>query len=390
MPGVGGDNEALTADGNDTSGANGGAAEIGVGGDSADRSASGNGTNSMTPGEGAGNGAGGRADNMTPRKGAKAARKVGLIVIAVILVYVLINALAMPMFFGEFRRRATYVCPIPDLWSGFIPQGVTRAAGDDLCMICGYRTDDGPSCIYRLGLDGNTTMIMLAYEDGEIYSGHAGGMSAFGEYVYISNASKIFVLDANEVAAAQDGDTVRFIGRFEVPCRASFCSCDGGLLYVGEYHADGYITDESHKVGNAESIYQAMVFGYKVDAEAPLGIANTEIPAVAYSVPDFVQGFAVSSSGLAALSCSSGLKDSKLRFYDASTEADASFFIGDAEIPLYILDRHRQKGVLTMPHMSEDLEYINEKFYLPFEAGALKFGGGLIPTSVSSVVAIKP
>ena len=49
-----------------------------------------------------------------PRRGL---RRAGLIVIAIILVYALGSALAMPLFFGEFGRHVTYVAPIPALWS---------------------------------------------------------------------------------------------------------------------------------------------------------------------------------------------------------------------------------------------------------------------------------
>ena len=343
-----------------------------------------------------------------PRRGL---RRAGLIVIAIIFVYALSSALAMPLFFGEFGRHVTYVAPIPALWSGFIPQGVTRTSGDDLCMICGYRTDGGPSCIFRIGLDASFTEIRLEREDGSAYSGHAGGMTAFGKYVYISNASKIFVLDAAEVSAAQDGDTLRFIGSFDVPCRASFCSSDGAYLYVGEYHADGYETAEDHRVETADSEYQAMVFGYRLDSEGEFGIADISAPELAYAVPDIVQGFAIADDGTAALSCSAGLKDSHLLLFNTSGEPDGSFALAaqpaaadssngqalspDAavsgaptEIPLYILDSRRACGSLKMPHMSEDLEFTNGAFRTLFEAGALKFGAGFIPTSVKHVVSL--
>ena len=277
---------------------------------------------------------------------------------------------------------------------------MTRTSGDDLCMICGYMTDGSPSRIYRIGLDASFTEIRLEREDGSVYSGHAGGMTAFGKYVYISNASKIFVLDAAAVASAQDGDTLRFIGSFEVPCRASFCSSDGAYLYVGEYHADGYETAEDHRVETADGEYQAMVFGYRLDSEGEFGIADTSAPEVAYAVPDIVQGFAVADDGTAALSCSAGLNDSHLLLFDTGGEPDGSFALAASAapdagtsgapsgIPLYILDSRRACGSLKMPHMSEDLEFTNGAFRTLFEAGALKFGAGFIPTSVKHVVSL--
>lgn len=39
-----------------------------------------------------------------------------------------------------------------------------------------------------------------------------------------------------------------------------------------------------------------------------------------------------------------------------------------------------------MPHMSEDLDYHNGKVCIAFEAGAHKYGGGLIPFSLKHIM----
>ncbi len=83
---------------------------------------------------------------------------------------------------------------------------------------------------------------------------------------------------------------------------------------------------------------------------------DTKTPSVAFSGCDKVQGFAVIGGETAALSCSWGLSPSELRTYDVSGDADATFAVGEQDVPLYILDKHREKAVVGMPRMSEDID----------------------------------
>lgn len=320
--------------------------------------------------------------------GRKVLAGIGIGLAAVIVLYTAFCLIAPPLVYAAFYGRAESVHTIPNLWGGFIPQGVTRlASGSDL--VCGYMQQDAPSRIYRFDADGAVTEILLRRENGDEYGGHAGGVTAAGDYVYISNASKIFVLDAAAVQGASDGDTLTFLGHFEVPCRSSFCSSDGTMLYVGEYHADGYETEESHRVETADGqVYQAIVFAYPLDAQGEWGVADPKTPAAAYAVCDKAQGFAIAPSGRAYVSCSWGLSDSELLCYDVLSPAERTLLVEDGEIPLTVLDGTRLIETLRLPHMSEDLEAAGDRLLIGFEAGARKYGAGLLPFSVRSVMAL--
>ena len=310
----------------------------------------------------------------------------GIVLAALVLVYTAVCLFAGPLVYPDFYGKAERGAKIPDLWNDFVPQGVTAFEGSDETLVCGYMPGGQNSRIYRIAPDGRVTKILLENEDGTPYTGHAGGFTAAGKYIYISNAQKIFVLDAAAVTEAADGDTVRFAGRFSVPCRASFCSSDGRMLYVGEYHADGYETDESHIRTTADGTFEAMVFAYGLSEDGPFGIGDTESPEKAYAVCDEVQGFAVLPDGTAVLSCSAGLNASMLRMYRTDGEADSSFSVDSGEVPVVYLDASRETRTVKAPHMSEDLEYRNGKLHIGFEAGAKKYGGGLLPFSVTNVM----
>ena len=300
----------------------------------------------------------------------------------ILLVYGCLHLLGVRTFYPSFTEKAEKACAIPGLSEEFIPQGVTSFEGKNDIYVCGYMQKSGNSRIYRIAKNGSSLKVILQREDGSDYKGHAGGITAAGNYVYISNASKIFVIEKKTLLAANDGDTVKFAGYFPVTCRSSFCSSDGKYLYVGEYHAKGYETEDSHIVATSDGgTHAAFVYAYALSDEGEFGIADTSKPDFIYSVCDAVQGFAILPDGRAALSCSSGFSDSKLREYDVKGDAD-----GTAEgLPLYILDSKRHISDLRMPHMSEDLEFRGGKLLVGFEAGAKKFGMGLIPFTLDSV-----
>ncbi|MBS7262507.1 MAG: hypothetical protein KIG36_02745 [Eubacteriales bacterium] len=314
---------------------------------------------------------------------------IAIIIVGLIAIYAVVCLLGGPMFYPDFYRRSVVLRAIPDLSGGFIPQGVTASDGSDEVYICGYLGGDQNSRIYRLTSDGSSVRILLRKEDGSAYTGHAGGLTMAGKYIYVSNASKIFVLDAAAIRNAADGDAVAFIGHFDVPCRSSFCSSDGEMLYVGEYHAVGYETEDSHRVETRDGLYQAMVFAYRLSSDAELGVKDTARPEKAYAVCDKAQGFAVLPDGTAVVSCSFGLAASSLRRYRVDGQADAGFAYQGETIPLYVLDSLRATESFSMPHMSEDVEYRNGKLMIAFEGAAKKYGAGLLPFSIGSVMEMK-
>ena len=262
---------------------------------------------------------------------------------------------------------------LPGLDEGFVPQGVTYLEEEDAYLLCGYMDDDTASRLYVLR-DGAYTGLSLRYPGGSAYTGHAGGITAAGEYVYVSNNKRLYVLEKRSVLAAGDGDAVRFIGEIGVPCRASFCSSDGERVYVGEYHKDeNYPTDPSHELTAPDgSVFKALVFGYTVSPDAPLGLLS-ETPAVAFSMYDEIQGFALTPDGTAVLSCSDSSTSSGLHFFSCADEEDGFFSLNGAQIPLYYLTDARAVDKIKIPRMSEDIEYRGGDIIILFESGARKF-----------------
>lgn len=279
------------------------------------------------------------------------------------------NLFRFPDYFGA----RTAVAELPDLDKGFVPQGITYLPEEEVYLLCGYMDDETASRIYVLK-DGAFTVLSLRHTDGSAYNGHAGGITSAGDYVYISNNKRLYVLEKQSVLSANSGEAVSFLGSVSVPCRASFCSSDGERVYVGEYHKEeNYPTDPSHKLTAPDgSVFQALVFGYTVSPEAPFGL-KSDTPAVAYSMYDEIQGFALLPDGTAALSCSDSSTSSGLHLYNCADEADGWFSLNGAEIPLYYLTDARAVEKIKLPRMSEDIEYRGGDIIIIFESGARKF-----------------
>ena len=279
----------------------------------------------------------------------------------------------LPLNFPDYFAARTEVAALPDLEEGFVPQGITCLTEEGVYLLCGYMDDETASRLYVLK-DGVYTRLSLLHTDGSAYNGHAGGITAAGDYVYISNNKRLYVLDKQSVLGAEDGDALAFLGNVAVPCRASFCSSDGERVYVGEYHKEeNYPTDPSHTLTAPDgSVFRALVFGYTVSPEAPFGILS-ETPAAAYSMYDEIQGFAMLPDGIAALSCSDSSSSSGLHFFDCAGEADGEFRLNGAGIPLWYLTEARAVEKIKIPRMSEDIEYRDGGILIIFEAGARKF-----------------
>lgn len=325
---------------------------------------------------------------MKEKHGRRRLKKAAAVLLAILLLYLCACLCWGPLryrtFFGAAERIGTY----QGLAEGFVPQGMTQDAESGAYLVCGYMDRDEPSRIYVFAPGGDVTCIHLQNTDGSPYEGHAGGMTAAGDYVYISNAHKLFTLRKADVLAAKDGDTLAFRAAVDVPCNASFCSSDDGYVYVGEYHAKGYETDASHALTYDGESFAAFVFAYPVSAAGALAVDAA--PTHAFVIPDAVQGFAL-HNGRAFLSRSAGFHPSSLEAYAAEGDPDGSW--SDAagrELPYYVLGKARLVGAVSAPHMSEDLEMRGGRLLVGYEAGARKAGLGLLPASLRWFAALEP
>lgn len=313
--------------------------------------------------------------------------RAALIILVAVIIYLLICS-STSVFYRNFMSKAKKIARIPGLSDGFIPQGICYCDALDAYLCCGYMAS-GPSRLYVIPADGGDVReLLLRRENGEDYTGHAGGVSSSGDHIWISNQKKAFHLTTAAIAEAEDGDYVAFDGYFGVSVNASFTFSDEEYFWIGEYHlGDKYKTrDENHRTAPDGSEHGAIIYGYKRDDAAVYGV-DPESPSIALSVCDIVQGFCVTADGKYVLSTSGGMSNSHLYIYDCKdTTPTDSITFGGCAIPLYYLDSTTLCDSITLPRMSEDLDYHNGRVLIAFESGAGKYGGWIIPFATKHIM----
>lgn len=325
------------------------------------------------------------ASEKKKKRGATVLAVISCVLASLILIYCVVD-LSAPLFFAEFYKDAKKSVKIPGLNEAFVPQGFAYSEALGSYLVCGYMSNSEQSRIYVVDDDGEYKEIRLKKENGDNYTGHAGGISCNGSDVYISNNKKIFYLSAETLKNAKDLESVAFEGSFDVPCRSSFTFCDEEMLWVGEFYTDGYNTDVTHKLGTADGEHNAFIFGYKLDENGDFGVGNTEMPDVVYSVCDKVQGMCMTQGGKVVLSTSYGLANSELKIYDVSNATKLQYKYKDNILPLYVLDSTCMEKTVVMPLGSEDIDIHNGKVIIGFEFAAKKFGGGLLPFAIENIM----
>ena len=278
--------------------------------------------------------------------------------------------------YKESMKLREYVCTIPEIGSGYAPQGIGYSEEQDLFIMTGYDKKD--STVLYLVKDNEPTRVYLADETGAELKGHAGGVTCTKDYVYIANGHKLDIFSLHALMNA-NGNAVKALSHFPVDTSAAFCFSDDDHIYVGEFYRKGnYETDNSHHyvTPNGDD-NKAIVSCYPLNGD---GAISADYPEYAISVTGLVQGFAV-KDGVYILSRSYGLKHSKLEYYSAPKDGGAMVTVSfkleptreKTQIPLYYLDSTNLIKSLTLPAFSEDLTVKGERVVVTNESACNKY-----------------
>jgi hypothetical protein len=309
---------------------------------------------------------------------------------ALLAVIILALHLFTPLVFHDFFGNAHKEYRIPGLGDGLVPQGHAYVAEKEVYLQCGYMADGvSASRIYVTDAKdtGNPRFVELYASDGTPYTGHTGGITAAGGFVWLANDGEgedncMWVMSLNEILATENGGKITLTTKFQSETRAACCFADDKYLWVGEFNdGEKYVTDPSHKFTVSSGENAALVCAYPLDATSVYGIAFTEAdgqalftPAMALSVTDRVQGFTKTPDGF-ALSTSYGLGLSHIYFHKDVTagEADASMTVNGATVPMYFLDSESLTDDIPLPPMSEEIFIKDGRLYVLLESACKKY-----------------
>ena len=262
--------------------------------------------------------------------------------------------------YPDYYQIKENVCKNPGLSDGFVCQGIAVSEENGMILVSGYMKDHSASRLYITDLESNSYYVSLIKENGEKFTGHAGGVATTDDKIYRASGSKIHVISLKDVLNAKNGDEIKICESIKINNDTSFVYTDEEYLYVGEFHdGENYITD--HPYETAEGMHYAIISRYKID--------DLSKPDKVYSVRNKVQGACFTPDGKVVLSTSYGLADSVYYVYNESDAVDSGLTLDGA--PVYYLDNCIKE--IKAPAMAEDVDYYDGRIITLTESASDKY-----------------
>lgn len=334
------------------------------------------------------------------------------ITIFLVVILVAIGGFKLYDYIGaaEFYNNSEAVFNTPGVTdSNFVPQGMTYIEERETFIFSGYMgkpiigklTGDVSSRIYVRNSNGDVTYTRLLKADGTAYTGHAGGVDYFGDYIYVADEDErsFVVFSAEDILSGKE--ETKMLGMVKTYNASAHCyvfSDDNGEKYIlaGSYHKDGtvYLTPSHEKITTPTGDKNTSIMTvFKLDENAEFGI--DPIPVAVISAREMIQGICITPDGKMVLSTSWGFSRSQLFFYDLSkvqctegynfqgvvTYADKGEETFEfSNIPLYYLDSSCLVDTVKAPPMSEELVCLDGRIIVFCESACNKCAFGKLTT----------
>lgn len=292
---------------------------------------------------------------------------------SLILVVLLSLNIVKFSIYSDYYSIREIVCTNHGLNDNYVSQGTAITNDGNYVITSGYMKDKTASRIYITNTSNNTFhCVSFLKPDGKAAKYHFGGVAVSNDTIFLASNDSIFTVSLTE---AMNNDELTLNLLFEVNNSASFVFVDDTYIYVGEFY-DGkqYVTENSLTYNN--KTYNAIVEQYT--------LGSYTAPYAVYGIRDKVQGFAVSDKGDMLLSTSFGLTSSNFYYYKNTSVINTGETYLSA--PLYVLENEDFK--LSGPAMSEDLDFLNGKFYTNFESACNKYIFGKFFFNSDKIVAL--
>ncbi|MBO5203968.1 MAG: hypothetical protein J6B72_05095 [Clostridia bacterium] len=305
--------------------------------------------------------------------------KILKIVLRVLLAIVLLIFTVLGVFsigerfvFWNFYHNSERHEPIPGLWEGYIPQGYT-VLDSSTRLSCGYMSNGEASRIYVTSGINDPVFVSMKKADGSNYTGHTGGISVYGDNVYITAKTGCDIFSLSDILDG-DGSAIQkdSVATINDP---AYCVINGNMLYVGSFYREGnYETPESHRLTTpAGDKNTAIISAYKLNSDT--GKPYGSIPDYVYSTAGLAQGMTFTDDGRMIISTSYGFAKSHLFVYDIdkATVDNDGFDINGVKIPLIYLDSDCLTHDIVAPPMAEEIIYDSGIVYIMNESASMKY-----------------
>lgn len=116
-------------------------------------------------------------------------------VLFIVLLILMIFLAAVRLYFrlpvASYYQSSRAAFEIPAIRDGFVPQGFEYDERSDLFLVSGYMDEKAPSPVYLVSRkDGSVrACVTLTDDKGKAYTGHSGGITLHGDYVYLAGGA---------------------------------------------------------------------------------------------------------------------------------------------------------------------------------------------------------
>lgn len=311
------------------------------------------------------------------------------IIACVLCVIIVLTAIAIIGFsigenlvFMDFYKNAEKSFKIPGLWSGSVPQGFEYLPEFDTFIYTGYQKDqEGATSVFIMPEHGKGDVreIKLLNSDGTNYTGHAGGITIYGQNTFIAASGGVDIFSTMDIL--DTNMTATKVGRIETGFNVAFCEVYGNKLFVGNFYRPvDYETPLNHRITtpcgdkNTAVIYEYTLNETGMPKKFIPSLDITFLPDRVYSITDQIQGLAFTNEGEMILSSSYGLAKSHLYVYRVDENAKKGIYnLGGYELELCYLDSSCLTDDIIAPPMAEEIVYIDGDIYIMNESASMKY-----------------
>ncbi len=306
--------------------------------------------------------------------------------------------------FTYFLERFSPSFTVPGLLEGVIPQGFAYIDATEQYAVSGYYEDEKFPSVLML-IDGKSGE-MSSYHPlkdvgGESYFGHAGGMCASEDYIYITSESTCYMIKISTVSAAKSGEALQFENNFKLNTKGSFAAYFDNVLWTGDFIESSDKEREAVKnpvtTQSGETFY-AFCEGYiLVDGAPAVSNINSEkngyTPDYMLAIPEQVQGMCLTPAGKMIFSTSYGRKNNSFIYIFENvleSEKIGKISINGKDVDLLACGSENLSEKITALPMAEGIVSNYDGVTVIFESGAEKYRrhGGKYPTDKAFTIFI--
>lgn len=263
---------------------------------------------------------------------------------------------------------------IPGLHQGAIPQGLAYSKDHNIFLISHYFEKKLPSCLSAISEKSGKLVASKVLMESDIvfHFGHVGGVAVDSNFIWVASGEHVYQYKLDDLFKEKFRNIVP-LSKYKLETKASFCTYNNGILWVGEFvYGKKYTAKSSHHLKDRKGINKyAWICGYEINKKIA-------IPKYILSIRQKVQGIYITDKFI-FLSVSFGRKNRSTIVVYKNPLAEVphkKVTIDKTLVPVWFLDGENWIRSIDTPPMSQEITGIGSKFAVLTESGAEKYQKG--------------